>query len=1000
MLVFDSKRRKLNQVRLTSRIVLLCFVALIHAAAGAATDQVDAPAKATLDSAKAPAKAMPDPGKPTAKATPDPEKPPAKAPAKVSQKVKRQKKEKAKIKIVEFAPEAEVEFGDDIDDAGKCTEEIDLHCEDIDVEGEGALAGCVSDIIAQSENGAGPDGSGDMELPEVSDECRNEVYAFKISRDSNINKNIPLAKACKIDAENLCNVTWPARQDAENLCNVTWFFGYKVGQVINCLKKNAIKTNAGCKKQIFKVMEDQANDIRADPDLWEACKDDADSLCKDVKPGRGRIQGCLRDKHLQLSWTCEEQLFHQEMDMADDIRLSVRLYDRCMPDKRKFCGDVEPGNSRTKECLEQNREDLSSPCRVEIDSMIERRVNDFRLDSKLRNACEDEIFNMCAYFGDLDDIDTYDTSVINCLQDYSDEISNKKCLKQVNKYVELASQDIRFDVPLAEACYEDRQKFCGAIPPGSARVIRCLSNKRESLSAVCRATLFDEEVRFSENIDFQFPMKAACKSELSKYCKGIQHGDAKAIRCLQKVFVVAVLSISLVAPYLFSVKLYPTFTLCPMFTLSPHAYCHMAASLVALYSHQADMDFSKSHQADKDFSKGCKKEVQHYEQNTATDYRLNYRLHSACKSDVQNLCPQACSYSDANFVSPDMELLYYEKMEVSDYNNDALLAEACRTDVDKFCKNVKPGEGRVHTCLRNVRKNLTEPCRKEELLLEEKEGEQIELNVGLQANWKLDPPLRKNCKNDVEKICSAEDHKDSEDGGVYKCLIRSFQDVSTGCQKEMGRAVHMAFFVWQEGAILTKDCDDDIKKYCLAVRPNMASRSGAVGSCLASIRQQDLSVLADAQRCPSWREPPLPPCPLTVLPLRTSPTPRAAHTQLERQERRASRQSSSDKRRAVASVDTPVKTLDLGRVPALPPHLLPLPPARLEPSGSSWAWQGRQSSSDKRRALALADADDDSDAQSSGVKNPAMHLKGASLTEKCYALSDIAEASPYSEKGF
>ena len=42
---------------------------------------------------------------------------------------------------------------------------------------------------------------------------------------------------------------------------------------------------------------------------------------------------------------------------------------------------------------------------------------------------------------------------------------------------------------------------------GSARVIRCLINARDKLSGVCRATLFDEEVRFSENIDFQYPMK-------------------------------------------------------------------------------------------------------------------------------------------------------------------------------------------------------------------------------------------------------------------------------------------------------------------------------------------------------------------------------------------------------------------------------------------------------------------------------------------------------------
>ncbi len=36
-----------------------------------------------------------------------------------------------------------------------------------------------------------------------------------------------------------------------------------------------------------------AQDIRADPILWEACKDDAQSFCKDVRYGGGRVQACL-----------------------------------------------------------------------------------------------------------------------------------------------------------------------------------------------------------------------------------------------------------------------------------------------------------------------------------------------------------------------------------------------------------------------------------------------------------------------------------------------------------------------------------------------------------------------------------------------------------------------------------------------------------------------------------------------------------------------------------
>ena len=38
----------------------------------------------------------------------------------------------------------------------------------------------------------------------------------------------------------------------------------------------------------------------------------------------------------------------------------------------------------------------------------------------------------------------------------------------------------------------------------------------------------------AENIDFQFPMKKSCQAPTSsRFCKDVQHGHAKTIRCLQ-----------------------------------------------------------------------------------------------------------------------------------------------------------------------------------------------------------------------------------------------------------------------------------------------------------------------------------------------------------------------------------------------------------------------------------------------------------------------------------
>lgn len=37
----------------------------------------------------------------------------------------------------------------------------------------------------------------------------------------------------------------------------------------------------------------------------------------------------------------------------------------------------------------------------------------------------------------------------------------------------------------------------------------------------------------AEDIDFKYPMKRSCTSEIKEFCSGIEHGSARIIRCLQ-----------------------------------------------------------------------------------------------------------------------------------------------------------------------------------------------------------------------------------------------------------------------------------------------------------------------------------------------------------------------------------------------------------------------------------------------------------------------------------
>ena len=59
------------------------------------------------------------------------------------------------------------------------------------------------------------------------------------------------------------------------------------------------------------------------------------SSCPDAKPEAGEVQECLASHRPLLSWDCQEQLFRQEVENAEDLRLSVRLFRACLADKKE-----------------------------------------------------------------------------------------------------------------------------------------------------------------------------------------------------------------------------------------------------------------------------------------------------------------------------------------------------------------------------------------------------------------------------------------------------------------------------------------------------------------------------------------------------------------------------------------------------------------------------------------------------------------------------------------
>ena len=89
------------------------------------------------------------------------------------------------------------------------------------------------------------------------------------------------------------------------------------------------------------------------------CKEDAEKLCKGVKPGGGRIIKCLKEHEADLSEACKAmEAKHKER--AEEI------HESCKADVDKLCKDVKPGRGRIIRCLRKHREEISDACKAAV----------------------------------------------------------------------------------------------------------------------------------------------------------------------------------------------------------------------------------------------------------------------------------------------------------------------------------------------------------------------------------------------------------------------------------------------------------------------------------------------------------------------------------------------------------------------------------------------------------------------------------------------------------
>lgn len=101
------------------------------------------------------------------------------------------------------------------------------------------------------------------------------------------------------------------------------------------------------------------NGAPADAQAKNPCANDTAKFCKDVKPGGGRLAKCLKQHEKQLSPECKAHYEKAKTRVKE-------AHDACADDVQKLCSDVKPGEGRIVKCLKDNSKSVSPECRDKL----------------------------------------------------------------------------------------------------------------------------------------------------------------------------------------------------------------------------------------------------------------------------------------------------------------------------------------------------------------------------------------------------------------------------------------------------------------------------------------------------------------------------------------------------------------------------------------------------------------------------------------------------------
>ena len=96
----------------------------------------------------------------------------------------------------------------------------------------------------------------------------------------------------------------------------------------------------------------------------------------------------------------------------------------------------------------------------------------------------------------------------------------------------MAAEDLIETV--AKGCEKELTSYCKDVTPGEGRILACLYAHSDKLSGQCEFALYDAAVQLERFVAALSYLANECDEDLDKFCSGVAAGEGRLLKCLDE----------------------------------------------------------------------------------------------------------------------------------------------------------------------------------------------------------------------------------------------------------------------------------------------------------------------------------------------------------------------------------------------------------------------------------------------------------------------------------